>query len=167
MVYKMCWKLLTLYVVQSENTHQWIGNVLDGTKLLFPWRPIADADVTANIWSTDNDAAGVILRYQDPTHFYQVTVDEERSRVQFAKRQGSTYTRVQSVPISFDWGGAQYHSVSVLAYKTPINTFSIVVDGHWRMDATDPDDDYNDGYAGVILAGLKPARVGSFEIINL
>lgn len=127
-----------------------LGADWDGTKLIFPWNAMADAFVQADIRSDDNDRAGLITRYQDATHYYQLTLDEQNQKLRLSKRKGSSYISLGVQSLSgFDWSVG--HQVELL---------NLVCSFYWNIDNTvygsayDIDCDYMDGYAGMISAGM-------------
>jgi Trypsin len=156
------WIVFGPQAVQTEDTHRWHGNIMDGSKLIFTNRPIADATVSAFIASDDDGAAGLVFRYQDSQHYYQVTFDQEYNRAQFAKREGSGYQGwVQDTQLGIDW--TQGHTVSVKAENCD---FAVSFDGNHVFNVSDPDCDYMDGHAGAMVGrmGNNIAVVDNFTI---
>jgi hypothetical protein len=58
-----------------------------------------------SIKSNDNARAGVVVRYVDPRHYYQLSISEAREYAVFEKRKGDIFTELGdrvSLP-GFDW----------------------------------------------------------------
>jgi hypothetical protein len=153
-------------VNQSSSIFQWFGPAIDGTKLIYPWRAHAQASVSAIVTSTahvSGAGAGVVTRYHDQTHFYQLTVHEDTQSVRFAKRNGSGYSYFQAAPLPFNNFNWSQRWLIELSQSGCL--FSAYVNGLFVQTFVDLGCDYMDGYGGVITADM-PATFDNFQVMQ-
>ncbi len=146
-------------LVQDIAMSKWFGTVLTGTDLILGQRPVSVGMVQANIRSNDTGVAGVIFGWQDPTHYYRFTAHQANGVIQFAKRSGNTFTVLNSATRAIDW--VPGHNITVFIGTDA--SFSARIDNVDVLTASDPLEDYLDGYTGVTLANMGTVSGGAYK----
>lgn len=149
--------------VLTENSNAFTNTTHhEGTRYVTSVQVAADAIVRVTVDSPDNDAAGLILRYRDPTHYYRLSFDEQRHYARIVRRSGNTWTVLaEDTNFAIDWSTSP--EISFYAAGTVLAAY---VDGQLELVAVDSDVDlnYTDGRAGIYTWGLTNATFDDFEI---
>jgi hypothetical protein len=137
----------------------WQENYPDGA-LLIPSFEVHESVITSvNVQSTDDDAAGIVFRYVDPTHFYLFTIREQTGQAHIYKRDGSTFTVLDSATRSVNWGAAGGVNLEV---RVQDYTFRAYVNGAHVLTASDTE--YPVGAVGIYKYGLVNASFDAFNV---
>ena len=141
-----------------------------GTKLIHN-RVVRDVtEISISIFSTDDDAAGIIAGFRDETHYYRFAVDEERDYAEIVRRDGSSYTTLASVPFSnFDWSTNPTLKLVVAELGNPYYAISLsgYVDGVWIVWGIDWDMRYPVGKVGLYDWGMATTTLfDNFLVTN-
>jgi hypothetical protein len=80
--------------------------------------------LAVQIQSTDNDALGVMVRYQDPNNYYRFSWDASRTYRRLVKVVNGTFTLLEEEPVPYVVG--QAYQLDVIADG---NTLEVRVDG--------------------------------------
>lgn len=145
----------------TENTNAYTNTTFhEGTRYVNAAQVASDATVHVTVSSADNDAAGLVLRYRDPTHYYRLSFDEQRRFARIVKRSGNTWTVIaEDTDFDIDWSTSP--KLSFYAWN---NLLGALVDGKLELLALDPDYTYTAGRAGIYTWGLTNASFDDFEI---
>ncbi len=135
-----------------------IPNYPDGS-ILFPKYEVHESvDVSVNVQSTDNDAAGLVVRYWDATHYYLFAVRQSTNMAHIYKRRGTTFTVLASKPVSVNWsapGGVNLR-FAALDHRVVAWVGSEVLVG--------PDTQYPVGRVGIYKFALSNASFDNFAV---
>ncbi|MCI0687295.1 MAG: hypothetical protein L0Y54_08675 [Sporichthyaceae bacterium] len=71
--------------------------------------------ITATLRSSDNDAIGIVFRYQGPNHYYRFSMDAERSYRRLVKRVGGVVTTLWQDDVAYTLN--QSYRLELLAYR--------------------------------------------------
>ncbi len=134
----------------------------EGTRYVSTTQVASDATVRVTVESPDNDAAGLVLRYRDSTHYYRLSFDEQRRYARIIRRSGNGWVVIaEDLDFDIDWSTAP--EIAFYASGTVLAGF---VDG--QVAIVGVDDDANAGYtagrAGMYTWGLTDATFDDFEI---
>ncbi len=72
-----------------------------------------DYTFSAALRSTDNDAIGVMFRYQDPDNYYRFSMDSERGYRRLVKNEGGVFTLLYDDTVPYVLG--QWYQLNVIA----------------------------------------------------
>lgn len=134
----------------------------EGTRYVNTIAVASDAAVRVTVQSPDNDAAGLVLRYRDSTHYYRLSFDEQRRYARIVRRSGNSWTVIaEDLDFDIDWSTAP--ELTFYASGTVLAGF---VDGQVKIVGIDDDahDGYTAGRAGMYTWGLTDATFDDFEI---
>jgi Malectin domain/Bacterial TSP3 repeat len=99
----------------TQNTQQW-----------------ANYAVTLKLWSQDNDAMGVMFRYQDGDNYYRFSWDQERSSRRLVKRDNGVFTLLAEDSVPYVKG--QVYQVKIVADGA---TLEVWIDGERIFSVAD------------------------------
>ena len=131
------WSCVTGTMVQSSNIYGGFLNPLPVDKLGtyaycdagIGW---TDYNVSLTISSDDNDAIGVMFRYQDPNNYYRFSWDQSRSYRRLVKKQGGVFTLLAEDSVPYVIG--QIYQLLIVAQGTILEVF---IDGTPIFSVTD------------------------------
>lgn len=147
--------------VLTENTNAYTNTPFsEGTRYINRREVASDSIVHVTVSSADNDAAGLVLRYRDSTHYYRLSFDEQRRTARIVRRSGSNWTVIaERTDFDIDWSSSPrisfYASGAVLVG---------MVDGNLVLGGVDDIDGYTAGRAGMYTWGLTGATFDDFQI---
>jgi hypothetical protein len=131
----MNWSAATGEMVQSSNTHTPLGTNPTQLRTNAYWQAGSgwtDYTTTATIKSTDNDAMGIMFRYQDQNNYYRFTWDKERSSRSLIKVQSGVATVLAQDFVPYVTG--QEYQVKISAQG---RNLQVSIDGSPVLSATD------------------------------
>ena len=73
----------------------------------------ADYTVSARLWSGDNDALGLMFRYQDVNNYYRFSMDSERGYRRLVKAENGVFSLLFEDAVSYNIG--QWHDLRIVA----------------------------------------------------
>jgi len=116
--------------------------------------------------STDNDSAGLVLRYANPDHYYRASFDEERRFLRITKRSGGETTTLATRTITFDHSIS--HTLEFWAWEDQLKAKLTGSDINVTLSVTDSSEDaLPDGRGGIYKYGLENARFDNFQVTPL
>ena len=124
------WAVVSEVLEQSSNIYDGNSSVGALSKLgTFAWYTAglgwSNYQFTAQIQSTDNDALGVMVRYQDPDNYYRFSWDKPNGRYRrLVKVVNGTFTLLATETVPYV--GGQAYQLDVIADGT---TIDVRVDG--------------------------------------
>lgn len=149
--------------VLTENSNAYTNTTdHEGTRYVSTLQVASDSIVTVTVSSADNDAAGLVLRYRDDTHYYRLSFDEQRRYARIVRRSGNSWTVIaEDTNFDIDWSTSpelSFYAVGTLLIG--------LVDGQIAVFGTDDDPiaGYTAGRAGIYTWGLTGATFDDFEI---
>ena len=101
-------------VLPKLGTFAWYGNGLG-------W---SDYQATFTLSSTDNDALGVMFRYQDPNNYYRFSWDSQRSYRRLVKVENGVFSLLPEDSVSYTLG--QTYAMDIQATG---DTLEVRIDG--------------------------------------
>jgi hypothetical protein len=131
----MNWSAATGEMVQSSNTHTPLGTNPAQLGTYAYWQAGSgwtDYTTTVTIKSTDNDAIGIMFRYQDQDNYYRFTWDKERSSRSLVKVQSGVATVLAQDFVPYVTG--QEYQVKISAQGSNLQ---VSIDGSPVLSATD------------------------------
>ncbi|MBU7009924.1 MAG: hypothetical protein HXS46_04495, partial [Theionarchaea archaeon] len=125
------------FLAQTSNIHTVISGELDipycrGTYIYYGEEDWADYRLTVILASGDDDAIGVMFRYQDPNNYYRFSIDRKQKYRRLIKMENG---RVQRLAED-DWKYKKdrTYTVTIEAVK---NSIAIFMDGELIFNVTD------------------------------
>jgi hypothetical protein len=123
------WAVVSGALRQSSNIY---GGSTSASSLpkpgTFAWYPNglgwSNYHLAVQVQSTDNDALGVMVRYQDPNNYYRVSWDAQRTYRRLVKVVNGTFTLLAEEPVPY--GTNQQYQLDVIANG---DTLEVQVDG--------------------------------------
>ena len=116
-----------------------------------------DYQVTLTMLSDDDDAIGVMFRYQDPDNYYRFSWDKERSCRRFVKCKNGVFTLLAEDDVLYEAGRTYY--VEVLADGTALE---VLIDSSLIFSVTD--DTFSNG---TIALYSWANRASSFDDVSV
>lgn len=153
------WFAASGWLLQNSNAYV-AGPEYEGTKSMHAGEVMENGSVRVDVFSHDDDGAGLVLRMRDDTHYYRLSFDEQRSFARIVRRDGSTWTTLaEDTNFSIDWYGWRH-----LEFQASGNVLTGYVDGVQVLSAVDDDWTYTAGRTGVYSWGLYTAYFDNFEV---
>jgi len=122
--------------------------------------------LSVTVRSSDDDSAGLVLRYGNPDHYYRASFDEERRFLRITKRSGGETTVLGTRTISIDHSTT--HTLEFWAWEGQLNARLTGSDVNVTLEATDNSEDaLMDGRGGIYKYGLENARFDNFRVTPL
>ena len=103
----MAWSATTGVMIQSSNVHSPPPHLISKLGTFAYWQAGTDwTDYTATVTikSTDNDAIGVMFRYQDENNYYRFIWDKERKSRALVKCENDQFTILAEDSIQYAIG---------------------------------------------------------------
>ncbi|MCH9687852.1 MAG: S1 family peptidase [Deltaproteobacteria bacterium] len=147
--------------VLSENSNAHTNTPFhEGSRYVNAVQVASDATVRVTVSSADDDAAGLIVRYRDPTHYYRLSFDEQRRYARIVRRSGNNWTVIdEDVDFDIDWSTSP--EISLVASGNLLAGF---VDGQLAVLGFDDEHGYTAGRVGMYTWGLTGATFDDLEI---
>lgn len=161
------------YIIQTSNI--WGGSddgtdpVKPGALLLYgddPALPASDPEqpgnwtdhrLTVTVRSTDDDAIGVVFRYQDATHYYRFSMDRQRGYRRLTRVVGAVTSVLAEDDFVYSMG--QDYELTVEAVGASLRIYQ---DGALIFDATDAS--YDHGRIGLYCWADQGARFADVRV---
>ena len=124
----MAWSAASGVMVQSSNVHSTL--TIDPVAKLGTyayWQTgtgWTDYTATVTIKSTDNDAIGIMFRYQDESNYYRFIWDQERNSRQLVKCEDGVFSILAEDSVPYVTG--TNYDVNILAHGS---TLQVSIDG--------------------------------------
>jgi hypothetical protein len=127
-------------------------------------RPVSNGIVRSQIWSDDDDTAGVIGRWRDASNYYAFVVNPQNSRAQIIKMMDGVASVVKHEPyfgfgLGMGWGNTWQKIELRMAGAHLIGMINdqVVVTAH------DTDDPHTTGFSGVMHAHMDNVYFSAFS----
>ena len=123
------------------------GPLYKGAMAILENETYDDLTLKANVRSDDDDAVGLVFRYQDPRNYYRFSIDRSRSYQRLVKVIDGVATTLAEVLDGYDEGVT--YELKVAAYGDTIRAF---IDGDEILKVEDSD--------------LSQGRIGLYAFMN-
>jgi len=153
------WLISSGWLLQNSNAYT-TGAAYEGTKFMHAGEVMENGSVRVDVFSFDDDGAGLVLRMRDDTHYYRLSFDEQRGFARIVRRDGDQWTTLaEDLNFSIDWYGWR-----ALEFEASGNVLTGYVDGVEVLSAVDNDWTYTAGRVGVYSWGLYTGYFDNFEV---